>query len=107
MRTRNLMIGSILTLAAATSAASADRGKSDRTARLNVSSLAFRANADIPDAYTCDGAGKSPALTWSKAPDGTRSIAILVEDPDAPKGTFTHWLVTGLPPSATSIAEGA
>jgi Raf kinase inhibitor-like YbhB/YbcL family protein len=73
---------------------------------LNVSSGAFE-NGKIPAKYTCDGAGKSPPLTWSNLPAGTKSVAIVVDDPDAPNGTFVHWLVFDLPAGTTSIAEGA
>jgi len=76
-------------------------------ASLTVKSSAFANNGAIPTEYTCDGSETSPPLSWSKVPDGTKSIAILVDDPDAPMGTFTHWLVTGLPTSTTSLGKGA
>lgn len=76
-------------------------------AALQVSSSAFAANQAIPPKYTCDGTQTSPPLSWSKVPAGTQSIAILVDDPDAPRGTFTHWLVTGISPTTTSLAAGA
>lgn len=75
-------------------------------AALEVTSPAFDDGAPIPKEYTCDGDQLSPPLAWSKAPAGTQSIAILVEDPDAPKGTFTHWLVTGIAPTVTSLRRG-
>lgn len=55
--------------------------------------------------YTCDGADVSPALSWEGAPDGTRELALVLEDPDAPGGTFTHWLVYALAPRVTSVPE--
>ena len=70
---------------------------------LEVTSTAFKANGAIPTEYTCEGTGTSPPLTWSRAPAAAKSIAILVDDPDAPSGTFTHWLVTGIPPTTTSL----
>jgi Raf kinase inhibitor-like YbhB/YbcL family protein len=73
---------------------------------LSVSSSAFSANGEIPSEHTCDGAQISPPLSWSKPPSGTKSVAILVTDPDAPRGTFTHWIVTGLPAHTTSLAAG-
>ncbi len=73
---------------------------------LQVTSSAFAPNGDIPVALTCDGEGRSPPLAWSGVPPGTRSIAILVEDPDAPRGAFLHWLVTGISPSTTQLAAG-
>jgi len=72
---------------------------------LTVTSDAFQANETIPTDYTCEGAQKSPPLSWSGVPSDAKSIAILVEDPDAPKGTFTHWMVTNIPPSDTSLSE--
>ncbi|HMG56907.1 MAG TPA: YbhB/YbcL family Raf kinase inhibitor-like protein [Kofleriaceae bacterium] len=74
---------------------------------LKVTSSAFGANEAIPAEYTCDGAQKSPPLAWSNVPKNTRAVAILIEDPDAPSGAFTHWLVTGIPPATTSLAAGA
>jgi hypothetical protein len=75
--------------------------------KLQVTSEAFKPNAAIPEEYTCEGAETTPPLAWSRTPKGTKSIAILVEDPDAPGGTFTHWLVTGIAPTTTSLAAGA
>jgi hypothetical protein len=75
---------------------------------LTVSSDAFKPNAAIPAEYTCEGGEKTPPLSWSGVPSDAKSIAILVEDPDAPKGTFTHWIVTNIPPSESSLsANGA
>ena len=74
--------------------------------QLEVSSPAFNAHQEIPAEYTCEGGGAAPALSWSKPPAGTRSIAIVVEDTDAPRGTFTHWMVTGISPALTHLAKG-
>lgn len=74
---------------------------------LQVTSSAFAANQEIPPRYSCEGTQTTPPLAWSRVPAGTRSVAILVEDPDAPGGIFTHWLVTGIPPATTSLAAGA
>src|SRR5213075_1329035 len=90
-----------LILAAAPAAAFA-HGKPQS---LSVTSSAFGSNDAIPAEYTCDGAQMSPPMSWSKVPEDTKSIAILVEDPDAPKGTFTHWIVTGIDPTTTSVAK--
>ena len=75
-------------------------------AQLEVSSPAFNANQSIPAEYTCEGAGVAPALNWSTPPAGTRTVALLVEDPDAPNGAFTHWLVTDISPRMTHLAKG-
>jgi Raf kinase inhibitor-like YbhB/YbcL family protein len=74
---------------------------------LQVTSRAFGANQEIPPKYTCEGTQTTPPLAWSRVPAGTQSVAILVEDPDASSGMFTHWLVTGIAPTTTSLAAGA
>ena len=72
-----------------------------------LSSTAFAEGADIPVRYTCDGDDISPRLTWSGVPDGARSLALVMDDPDAPRGTFTHWVVYDLPSDLTELAEGS
>ena len=71
-----------------------------------VTSHAFAMKGAIPVENSCDGADQSPQLSWSAPPAGTKSLAIVVEDPDAPSGEFTHWIVFDLPPTTTSVAEG-
>lgn len=60
---------------------------------LTLTSTAFADGEPIPEHYSCDGADISPPLAWSGAPDGTRSFALLCDDPDAPGGTWTHWAI--------------
>jgi len=72
--------------------------------RLAVSSTAFVANGDIPRDFTCDGLDVSPPLAWSSVPADTKSIAIVVEDTDA---GHVQWLVTGIPPSTTTLGQGS
>jgi Raf kinase inhibitor-like YbhB/YbcL family protein len=79
----------------------------DAPSTLTVTSKSFEANSMIPTVFTCDGAETSPPLAWSNVPASAKSIAILVEDPDAPKGTVTHWIVTNLPPTTTELGAGA
>jgi Raf kinase inhibitor-like YbhB/YbcL family protein len=74
---------------------------------LTLTSPAFAHEARIPRKYTCDGAGSSPPLQWTEAPPGTQSFALIVHDPDAPRGDFTHWVLFDIPPEVTEIAEGA
>jgi Raf kinase inhibitor-like YbhB/YbcL family protein len=71
-----------------------------------VQSTAFTAGGTIPARYTCDGANLSPALSWKDAPAGTQSLALIADDPDAPAGTWTHWILWNLPPQATLLPEG-
>ncbi len=73
---------------------------------LALTSPAFAYGDPIPVRYTCDGEGFSPPLSWSAAPEGTRSLVLLVEDPDAPMGTWIHWLVYDIPPSQRALPEG-
>lgn len=64
------------------------------------------ANGSPIDArYTCDGDDVSPALQWARAPEGTSGLALVVEDPDAPGETFTHWLAFGLPPATVAVPQ--
>jgi Raf kinase inhibitor-like YbhB/YbcL family protein len=74
---------------------------------LNVSSTAFAPNGQIPVMYSCDGANNSPPLSWSAPPQGAASIAVLVTDPDAPGGTFIHWVAYNIPPGTRGIPAGA
>jgi Raf kinase inhibitor-like YbhB/YbcL family protein len=69
-------------------------------------SSVFGHGEPIPGRHTCDGEDLSPPLSWSGAPEGTRSLALVVDDPDAPAGTFTHWLGWGLDPGAEGLGEG-
>jgi Raf kinase inhibitor-like YbhB/YbcL family protein len=72
----------------------------------SLTSSAFEPGVQIPRKHTCDGDDVSPPLAWANAPSETRSLALVVDDPDAPSGTFTHWLAWGLPPDAAGLAEG-
>ncbi|HET7570171.1 MAG TPA: YbhB/YbcL family Raf kinase inhibitor-like protein [Gammaproteobacteria bacterium] len=71
-----------------------------------LTSPAFSAGGIIPVRYTCDGRGISPPLAWHGVPKGTRSLALIVDDPDAPRGTFVHWVLYNLPASTTHLASG-
>jgi Raf kinase inhibitor-like YbhB/YbcL family protein len=72
--------------------------------RLNTS--AFAEGGDIPRLHTCDGAGLSPTLEWTGEPSGTQSFALIMDDPDAPAGTWNHWLLYDLSPSVRVLAQG-
>jgi Raf kinase inhibitor-like YbhB/YbcL family protein len=74
-------------------------------ATLQVTSTAFDDSQPIPEKYTAQGDNVSPPLQWSGAPQQARSFALICEDPDAPSGTFTHWVVYNLPPTTTSLDE--
>lgn len=68
-----------------------------------LSSSAFTAGGEIPALHSCEGSDQSPALSWSDAPPGTKSFALIVDDPDAPAGTWVHWVIYDLPGDATQL----
>jgi hypothetical protein len=72
----------------------------------SLTSGAFGPGKPIPRRHTCDGGDVSPELEWAGEPAGTVSLALVVDDPDAPGGTFTHWLAWGLDPAAGRLGEG-
>lgn len=75
---------------------------------LQLTSSSFQSEGNIPSQFTCEGRDISPELTWKNAPSGTKSFALIVHDPDAPRsGGFTHWVVYNLPGNVTHIAQGA
>jgi Raf kinase inhibitor-like YbhB/YbcL family protein len=82
------------------------KSQGSQKAAITVRSSAFAEGQPIPKVYTCDGNDTSPPLAWSGVPDGTKSLALICEDPDAPRGTFTHWIVVGLPADVKQLAEG-
>ena len=82
------------------------RATSEAAMAFTLQSSAFTNGSTIPRQYTCDGADQSPPLRWSDLPDGTRSLALIVEDPDAPRGTFTHWVLYNLPPEPPELTAG-
>jgi Raf kinase inhibitor-like YbhB/YbcL family protein len=74
-------------------------------ASLKLTSPAFAEGSTIPEKYTCDGQDASPPLTWSDLPKGTKSLVLISDDPDAPGGTWVHWVFFNLPPSSGGLAE--
>lgn len=73
---------------------------------IEITSPAFEEGETIPKRHTCDGADLSPALRWSPPPEGTRCLALICDDPDAPVGLWVHWVVWGIPPDSTGLPEG-
>jgi Raf kinase inhibitor-like YbhB/YbcL family protein len=72
---------------------------------LSLSSPAFEEGGEVPDKYSCDGKNISPPLSWSGVPVGTGSFVLIMDDPDAPGGVFTHWVLFNLPPDILELAE--
>ncbi len=73
---------------------------------LNIKSSAFEEGALIPEKYTCDGEDVSPPLSWTQPPKETKSMVLICDDPDAPMGTWVHWVLFGLSPDTLELAEG-
>ena len=74
--------------------------------KLDLTSTAFEDGQPIPAKYGCDGGDRSPAMAWGEPPAGTKSFALIVDDPDAPSGLFRHWGAFDIPASTRSIGEG-
>ena len=76
-------------------------------ATMKITSSAFHEGGDIPSKFTCDGSDTSPPLQITGIPSEAKSLVLIADDPDAPGGLFTHWLVWNIPPQTSSIAEGS
>jgi len=74
--------------------------------KIEITSPAFENEGLIPSKYTCDGEDISPPLRWDAVPEGTKSIALICDDPDAPMGTFVHWVLFNLPAETKELPEG-
>ncbi len=72
---------------------------------LEIKSLVFEEGGNIPPKYTCKGADVSPPLSWNGAPEGTKSFALISDDPDAPFMTWVHWVIYNIPAEATGLGE--
>jgi Raf kinase inhibitor-like YbhB/YbcL family protein len=104
---RRLLAAGLLAVAACSSGAGPRGPERELPETMAVSSPALRPQAPIPVPYTCAGEEVSPPLTWSKVPDGTAELALVVDDPDAPGGTYVHWVVVHLDPAPGGLVEGA
>ncbi len=101
----------IVAAAAVPAGAGTDFPRGGDTMALELRSPAFEPNGEIPVRYTCDGQDVSPPLEWSGVPEGTKSLVLIVDDPDAPdpaapRMTWVHWVLYNIPPSATGLPEG-
>ena len=73
---------------------------------ISISAEAFQSGGAIPEEYTCDGSDVSPALSWRGIPANAKSIALIMDDPDAPMGTFVHWVLFNIPPGTAKLPRG-
>jgi Raf kinase inhibitor-like YbhB/YbcL family protein len=106
-----LMVSAAAAMPLADSVAVFAQAKENTAMTMAITSSAFSHNGAIPKAYTCEGSDKSPPLAWAGVPPAAKSLALIVDDPDAPdpaapKMTWVHWVLYNLPPSATGLAEG-
>jgi len=98
---RKLITSGAVVISLAASAALAAGG-----AKMKITSSAFQEGGTIPSKFTCDGSDTSPPLRITGVPSGAKTLVLIADDPDAPGGLFTHWLVWNTPPQTNSIAEG-
>lgn len=98
---RRHLAWTIAAICAALGAAAA----AEKPARIEMKSPAFQNGGEIPHRHTCDGADGSPRLTWTEAPAGTQSFALIADDPDAPGGTWVHWVIYDIPASIKELPE--
>ena len=96
------LFGFLAALAVAGSVAAEKAGK----ATMQLTSTAFNEGTTIPARHTCDDKNVSPHLQWTGAPEGTKSLALIADDPDAPVGTWVHWVLYDLPAGTNELAEG-
>ena len=87
------------------SASGAAQGNDPARSTFHIESAAFKEGAFIPARFSCQGENVSPPLAWADPPAGVRSFTLIVEDPDAPAGTWTHWVAYNLPARARAMAE--
>jgi Raf kinase inhibitor-like YbhB/YbcL family protein len=80
-----------------------ENGAPPEEVEMELTSAAFADGGTIPADYSCDGQDISPALSWSGAPQGTQSFALILDDPDSPGGDFTHWVIFNIPADATGL----
>jgi Raf kinase inhibitor-like YbhB/YbcL family protein len=85
----------------------AEEPATDLAESITVSSSAFEPDGPIPTHYTCDGHDISPPLAWDGVPADAEAVALVVDDPNAPGGTYVHWIVLDVAPTTTSVDEGA
>ena len=76
-------------------------------AKMKITSSVFQEGGNIPPKFTCDGGDTSPPLQIAEVPSRAKSLALVVDDPDAPSGLFTHWMVWNISPQTNTIAEGS
>jgi Raf kinase inhibitor-like YbhB/YbcL family protein len=114
IQTVTLLLCAVLALVLFVSACSRDDssptlssgGQTTMAVQLTLTSSGFAEGQPIPKKYSCDAENVSPSLKWSSVPQNTKSIALIADDPDAPAGTWVHWVIYNIPPTTTELPEG-
>ena len=100
-----VLLGAMLLGVSACGGAATSTEKGASVIAIQITSTAFEDGGTIPVRYTCDGEDLSPPLVWTGLPAGTQSLALVVDDPDAPVGTWVHWVLFDLPAGTSSLPE--
>ncbi|KPJ53199.1 phosphatidylethanolamine-binding protein [candidate division TA06 bacterium DG_24] len=101
-----LLLAMTLLMACQTENQTQEEEKGEIAMAITLQSSAFEEGGTIPARHTCEGDDVSPPLSWGDVPEGTKSIALICDDPDAPRGTWVHWVIYGLAPDMRELAEG-
>ena len=99
----SLGIAVFFCIACALTIPSTSAGEHENRTAMQLTSTAFNEGGSIPARFTCDGSDASPALKWSGLPSGAKSLALIADDPDAPVGTWVHWVLFDLPASVSEL----
>lgn len=102
-----ILFGIMLSLATVAHAEEAKEAAKEEKNPMELNTNAFLDKGMLPTLYTCDGKDISPQLTWAGIPDKTQSLALIMQDPDAPSGKFYHWVVFNMPKTISEIPEGS
>jgi phosphatidylethanolamine-binding protein (PEBP) family uncharacterized protein len=105
LRISILALVSLAVLSACQGSVRSQEAQEGPAMNLQVESSAFQSRETIPKRYTCDGDDVSPPLSWSEVPSGTESLVLIVDDPDAPVGTWVHWLLFNVPSRTRGLEE--
>lgn len=103
--TKPFLAAALLGCIAAAGCSQEPKSATGHVAEIKLTSTAFADGQPIPAKYTADAIDVSPPLAWTKVPAGTKSLALIADDPDGPSGTWTHWVIYDLPPTTTALAE--
>jgi Raf kinase inhibitor-like YbhB/YbcL family protein len=101
-----LWIALVFSASSCTSSPPISNNQGEGTMSIHLTSERFSDGGTIPRQYTCDGENLSPPLSWTGVPDETQSLALIVDDPDAPSGTWVHWVIFNLPADLSALPEG-